>query len=551
MSNPGEPRTTTAIFTAACGAILLFCLALLLTFGFGRDQALFTVIGRVLLAGGMPYRDAWDIKPPGIYLLYAATVAIFGGRQVGIRIVEVAGLAATVVAMVRLTKEWWGEWRVGLLAGAVLVFVYVQFDFWQTAQAESFGGMLNIFALLALGPVLLESGTPAPHPSHARLERRHLLISGALFGLAGLLKPPFAAGVLVVPIALAVREYAPARGARRSVRTGLRVAALLLAGAATPVVLCVFWFAWKGALGALWEVVFVFNPHYSGLTTKGSFATKLFRGFTEWPWAFSSLMSAGLLLLIAFPIPAKERFGVAIAAAIVALFLFGVVLQGKFFPYHYGAALPLTALLAGLGLFRVWERLASRPYYGVALFFVLFSLAAVGRTATRTFDKLWPEPHGFWARTGERVSVFTHWPLDQDAVDRLARFVEVDAKTNRKVAAFLRDKVPKDRTIFVWGFEAVLYEWSERWPASRYLMDQAQRSDFGRSEAREQLMRDLEARPPAAIVVEHGDIFPLVTGNDLDSAAALKGFPALLDFVATRYGPAWRIKNFDIYLERR
>jgi hypothetical protein len=463
--------------------------------------------------------------------------------------------------MMRLTKEWWGNWRVGLLAGAIFVFVHVQFDFWQTAQAESFGGMLTVFALLALAPILSSCagapsppplpGFPLPSPVHPspKAERWRFLVAGVLFGLAALLKPPFAAGALVVPIALAVRDHASHGDVRRSLRTGLRATALLFAGAAAPTLLCIAWFWMKGALGGLWDVVFVFNPHYSSLTPSGSFAWKLFRGFTDWPWTFSSLSSVGLLCLVGFPIPAKERFGVAILGAILFLFLFGVVLQGKFFPYHYGAAWPITALLAALGLFRVWERLAPRPY-GAPLFFFLFALAAVAKTATTTFDKLWPEPHGFWARTEERALTFTHWPLDQDAVDRLAHFVEVDAKTNHEVAAFLRERVPQDRPIFVWGFEAVLYEWSARRPAARYLMDQPQRAEFGRQEAREQLMRDLEARPPGAIVVEHGDVLPLLTGDNLDSAAALRVFPALSELVETRYRLPKRIKNFDVYLER-
>jgi 4-amino-4-deoxy-L-arabinose transferase-like glycosyltransferase len=552
-----EPKNTLRVaplvFTIVCSAVVVFCLGLLLTFGFGRDQGLFTVIGRVMLAGGMPYRDAWDIKPPGIYLLYAATVALFGGAQVGIRIVEALGLAASVLSMMRLTKEWWGEWRVGLLAGAVAVFVHVQFDFWQTAQAETFGGMLTIFTLLALGPILADAKGPLDEKNEKMGEAEvvwRFLIAGFLQGLAGLLKPPFAAGLLVIPVALAVREHRAHGAMRESLRVGVRAAALLAAGTLVPFVLCIAWFWKKGALGDLWETLFVFNPHYSGLAVKGSFADKLIRGFVEWPLAYSSLMSVGLFVLLGFPVPKRERFGVAILGALILVFLVGVFLQGKFFPYHYTVALPLTAMLAALGLFRVWEQLATRPY-GPPLFFVLVALAASVRTATMSFDKYLPEPKSFWARTEARLSIFTHWPIDQDAADQLAHFVEVNAETNHEVAAYLRDRVPEDRTLFVWGFEAVLYEWSQRWPAARYLMDQAQRAEFGRAEARERLMRDLEDRKPAAIVVEHGDVLPLITGDNLDSAGSLREFPALSELVAERFGRAKRIKNFDVYLERK
>src|SRR5687767_9878358 len=45
---------------------------------FHPDQAMFAYIGDRWLHGGLPYRDAWDVKPPGIFALYAAAQAVFG-----------------------------------------------------------------------------------------------------------------------------------------------------------------------------------------------------------------------------------------------------------------------------------------------------------------------------------------------------------------------------------------------------------------------------------------------------------------------------------------
>ena len=36
---------------------------------FGTDQGLFSLIGRAILDGQLPYRDVWDNKPPGLYYL--------------------------------------------------------------------------------------------------------------------------------------------------------------------------------------------------------------------------------------------------------------------------------------------------------------------------------------------------------------------------------------------------------------------------------------------------------------------------------------------------
>src|SRR5215469_1724590 len=37
----------------------------------GADQSLYAYIGQRILAGDVPYRDAWDQKPPAIHYTYA------------------------------------------------------------------------------------------------------------------------------------------------------------------------------------------------------------------------------------------------------------------------------------------------------------------------------------------------------------------------------------------------------------------------------------------------------------------------------------------------
>src|SRR5438552_3773650 len=55
-------------------ALALAATALLpeLWFPLARDQGVFACVAGRILRGALPYRDAWDIKPPPIYLTYAA-----------------------------------------------------------------------------------------------------------------------------------------------------------------------------------------------------------------------------------------------------------------------------------------------------------------------------------------------------------------------------------------------------------------------------------------------------------------------------------------------
>jgi hypothetical protein len=61
------------------------------------------------------------------------------------------------------------------------------------------------------------------------------------------------------------------------------------------------------------------------------------------------------------------------------------------------------------------------------------------------------------------------------------------------------------------------------------------------------LMQDLAADPPSLIVVQRGDQFKFVTGDNSDSADALGGFPALAELIDTQYAFAERVDDFRIF----
>src|SRR5712691_6347835 len=76
--------------------VIVYLFVNILMFRYGRDQGIYAAVADVMLRGGMPYRDAWDFKPPGIFVIYAATRAVLGSGQWAIRLVEVLGLASVV-----------------------------------------------------------------------------------------------------------------------------------------------------------------------------------------------------------------------------------------------------------------------------------------------------------------------------------------------------------------------------------------------------------------------------------------------------------------------
>src|SRR5690349_5993018 len=89
---------------------------------FERDEGVYAYIGQVLLDGGIPYRDVLDIKPLGIYYIYAIGTALFGATTESIRLFTAFYSLATGICIFFLTRKLGGP-RAGLCA-ALLFSIY-------------------------------------------------------------------------------------------------------------------------------------------------------------------------------------------------------------------------------------------------------------------------------------------------------------------------------------------------------------------------------------------------------------------------------------------
>src|SRR5262249_20211441 len=133
---------------------------------------------------------------------------------------------------------------------------------------------------------------------------------------------------------------------------------------------------------------------------------------------------------------------------------------------------------------------------------------------------------------------------------KLYSVADVSYAADQSVASYLRERLEPRELVYIWGFEPMIYDMSGRAAASRYISNVPQRAAWYRDRARADLMADLARHPPRAVVVEHRDVFPAVTGETIDSADTLRTFPALSTWLAERYELATTIEDFDIYLSR-
>jgi hypothetical protein len=514
-----------------CWLVVAFSSLSILLFSFGRDQGIYAVIADTMLQGGMPYRDAWDFKPPGIFIVYSLAQGLFGKTMLAIRLLEVIGLIATVFGLQRLGQVFFDKPKAGLVAGAVAALLHAQLEFWHTAQPETFGGYLTVAALVVL---TLETSP----------RRRWLvpLAVGALFGLCALLKPPLGGGILVCGAYVLTREQTRAAKLPRL----LQVAALIVFGFALPIALVLGWIAARGAWPAFWWTFHDFVPGYTKLNWSDAHAPgMLYHALEEAFFKFSALSAFGVVAAIAMtPLHAREREGIFLVLGVIAIHLTGITMQGKFFPYHYAATLVLICFISGLGLYKLFRRcLVAGP--GSMLALASFVLVAISmRDAARDL------PQGFWARTQMRLAFLLRQAPFQSRVelDRQLSFVaDYNLDADRQVALDIRSRTRSADSVFIWGFEPSTYFLAERPLASRWTYSVPQRTPWQREYSRRELLKDLSVNRPKVIVVERRDVFPSVTGSPLDSRDELPGFPELKSLIDNQYRKVREIEDFEIY----
>jgi hypothetical protein len=354
----------------------------LLVFPFGRSIASHALLGRAILLGGAPARDVWVAHAPGIGLLHAAVQTTLGHSMMAFRTLETLAVVAAVLAGTRITKQWVGLERAGLLGGALFTLTYVQLEVEYTGQPEFFAGVLLLLA------TALCAREPAPRSRWALAA-----LVGCLLGTLTIFVPSFALVALAFPRLFTRRiGAAPLRPARAWQLIGCMAFGFVL-----PIALVACWLKASGAAP-------VFLRDYCRPLTQVWFSQSvidlLAHAFTLALKAMlnqSALITAGLLAtfvlgtLHEYERPARRELLV-----LFALLIMGLSLQNLDNPGALSAVLPFTALLAGVGIYKTWRRVLPLGAAGAVAFWTiaifLFQMRAplryppgtfVGRSKTR------------------------------------------------------------------------------------------------------------------------------------------------------------------------
>jgi hypothetical protein len=428
-----------------------------------RDEGEYAYIADRWLAGDVPYRDAFDQKPPGVFLAYAALFAI-GLRSVAaihwLGHVFVLGSAGFVYLLGRRLFS-----PVAGAAAAIASIVLVM-------DVSVLGNAANteVFAILPLTAGMYLALRMRSEPS-----LRDAVLLGLTGGLAMLFKQ-VALPVVLFQFIVAVWRPGEQKGA-----SVVPHATAMFGGLAAVLGATGIYFAVCGAWRPFVDCVWGHNVAYSSRVSLDFYGFMFFR------------IARGIVLS-QWPLLGVAAFGVWQAAtrrdAALRLPLWwwlsslAAVSVGGYFRHHYFILLlPATALVAGYGLVSLARMVEPkrREWQGrVAI--VLSVLAAA-----------WPvhlHRSYFFASSPEAACRMLYGP------NPFAESIEL--------AAMIRENSTPDDRVFVFGSEPQLLFYANRRSASRYIYMYPL---FGGSpdaeERHKEVIAELDRHKPKFIVMVH------------------------------------------------
>jgi hypothetical protein len=297
-----------------------------------EDAGVFIYAAQRLLDGGMPYRDVWDHKPPGVYFVTALGLALAG--RVGVWLVQIAFLvAAALVGHRALTREFG---PVAAFAASIAWLVAVPRLFLEFSQTQ----FAEFFALpLQFGALLLFSRPPT---------MPRALAIGVLGGAALLLKPTLVAVWIAIGVVmLSTRRWA-----------ALRPIAAIAIGAAMPLVPVIGWAFARGALADMIDQAFIYNSVYSAYSSASERLGAIAVGLRLTLPSGLAIIAVGAWL---YALATRRLTPPLLSVALVALpveFLFSSF--GRGYHYYFLAWLPSMSVLVAFAVSELRRRAPPR-----------------------------------------------------------------------------------------------------------------------------------------------------------------------------------------------
>ncbi len=302
-----------------------------------RDEGEYAYGGQLLQQGIPPYSQAYSVKFPGMYLAYAAIMAIFGQTAAAIRLGLLIVNAATIVLLYLLTERLFGS-----VAGLIASASYALFSLEPSllglyAHATHF---VNLFVVAAL--LLLRCGTDTL--VGAGTDRR---VCATKF---------FAAGALLA-VAILMKQQAAAFALFAILWTRFRRGGYLIAGGAIVGAIAAAWLWIAGVFPRFWLWTVRYAIEYAARGDGVSLLITNLKSIFHFAPVLWLMAAAGLFLV-------RRNWEFVIGYTVAAIV---AIAPGLYFREHYFIVLlPPAAILIAIAA-RSMPRMIGAAAFAIAV----------------------------------------------------------------------------------------------------------------------------------------------------------------------------------------
>ena len=318
-----------------------------------NDEAVYILIAAGLLDGHLPYTEMYEFKPPGMFLLLAAAMGMFGESLLTVRHFATFGWWVAFVSAYAIAARHTPPAVAGLSVAAVATLVGV--EYYQHTIAEH---ALILWLMPAVWLLVAKRGVWWA-----------ALLVGALVSAATLTKTNAAYIALALGGYYLWRAWGAWRGGQRAPWRALSEVALYAAGGALPLVAVVALYAAAGELdlfvffNVTLPLSYAYGQGQSGWQTAFNFVAHYWQSLDSfYPLARALFIAGaigGLLSLTRRTSSALKHDLAAVGIVFIALAL--STLHGHGHLHYLLVLLPFVAVFAALGLGVIHARIASTP----------------------------------------------------------------------------------------------------------------------------------------------------------------------------------------------
>lgn len=389
------------------------------------DEGIYQIIGKALRSGAFLYKDAWDNKPPLLYLIYA----LFNGDQFWVRLLSLIFLLCSIYLFYLLAKKLFTDTRAVWLSSTIFAILFsLPLLEGNIANAENF--MLLPIVLSAL---LVFNYTLSPIPS--------TLISAGLFlSLAFLTKVVALFDFAAFFVFLAFINLPQDKNYSGQIREFAGKILPLILGFIMPILAVVLFFLVSGVFKDFIVATFSQNVGYVGAGNKLLISQGLL---------LVKLIALLIAVIAIFKFRKKMSKGQLLIFCWLAFAIFNAFFGGRPWTHFLLVIIPSFSLLWGL----LVEEKQRRLLYGGVIAFVILLV-----------------PNNFWiyGKTLWYYQNFISFFGGTKSTSSYQTFFDQNVQRDYLLAQFLRGKLKNQDGIFIWGDNPQIYSMVGKLPPGRY-----------------------------------------------------------------------------------